>query len=109
MRGYFAVYKLPGAPAGSVQSSQLSDLRQPLPSQFKVYPNPSSTGIVTLQLNNAIDGKFAITVTSISGEKVFEKAFQSVKGNVILLNLSSLRSGNYIVKTNWSTKLVLAR
>lgn len=113
-RGGFAVYKLPGSSfAASAQSPEYSMISKP-ESSLKIYPNPSNNGIVTLQLDKNVTGKFAVNVTSLNGKQVYQKTFESFKGNVIRLNLSALKSGTYLVnirndKINWSNKVVIER
>lgn len=113
MRGGFAVYKLPGSTEPQAQSAYSAQLVQTLHDKFAVYPNPSRNGIVTVNINEAIPGKFLVTVTSLNGTRVFERTFETAN-KFITLNLSALANGVYNInvtgnKINWSSKVIIQR
>ena len=111
----FAVYALPALLATNKAGDDIVALNKPLQKQFALYPNPASKGLVTLQLNDAISGKFSVTITSMDGKRVFLRSLESYqKTNTIPLNVSALPAGTYIVNVNgnqvsWSNSLVIER
>ncbi|MEP6684750.1 MAG: T9SS type A sorting domain-containing protein, partial [Parafilimonas sp.] len=105
-RGGFAVYKLPGNSSfTSVDNTNIAEYAtankiQPATNDvFTVYPNPARSS-VTLKFPNALSGSVIITITDMNGSKVLQ---QSVRGdylNYIKLNITTLKSGNYIITIN---------
>ncbi|QEC66863.1 T9SS type A sorting domain-containing protein [Panacibacter ginsenosidivorans] len=113
----FAVFKLPGSgPSSSLFATDNSQLNStPLQKQFALYPNPVSSGTVTLQLGNAIAGKFSVIISGMDGKKVYQKSFETfTKNEVITISTLNLKNGTYIVnvigaQTNWSNMLIISK
>jgi hypothetical protein len=62
-----------------------------------VYPNPFRDN-VSVNFSSAEEGQVTIEVVSEKGDKVYSKPVSvSIGQNITMLNLSSLRKGNYIV------------
>lgn len=77
---------------------------------IKVYPNPSSTGLYTLYLPD-VDQTYEYWITQANGQVVL---YDKLKGGVSKLDLSSLPSGIYFMRTeskniSESIKLILNR
>jgi len=64
--------------------------------QLKIYPNPTNSGVVYINLNTPIKGISKIEVVTLNGQKVFSKLLQDISGNT-LIDLSSLTNGVYIL------------
>jgi hypothetical protein len=103
----FIVYRINGAPSGSVNSVTLNfcDKEQvnlsvedkTAANEFKVYPNPSS-GTVNIS-TEGFTGETDLSVFSITGKKVFEKSYKTMRQNTSI-NLSNLATGVYLMKVN---------
>ena len=101
----------------SKNSSSADDLyvNSTLQRQFMLYPNPATSGMVSLKLNEAVSGKFTVKITTMSGRQVYQKSFESFgKSDQISINGLSLQNGSYIVsvvgsKVNWSNTLFVER
>lgn len=66
---------------------------------IKVYPNPSSTGIFTIDYSSDKSMNSTIAVYDMSGNAVLQEAFDIQEGLTnYTLNISNLASGSYIVK-----------
>jgi hypothetical protein len=117
VRHGFAVYTLPAVPHNktNVAPDYSALTSQPAANSFKVYPNPViGDGTVRVTLDKAITGKFAITIRTQNGEKVFEQSFDSYANNAVQLNVAGLMNGTYIINltsntTNESSKLVIEK
>jgi hypothetical protein len=72
----------------------------PIRSNFiKVYPNPSTTGIFTIDYSSDKDVNSTIAVYDILGNVVFQDEFKVQDGLAnYTLNIADLPSGNYIMK-----------
>jgi hypothetical protein len=62
----------PGEPAGEMTSTWPANPADGLSNLVKIYPNPSS-GVITLELAGAAGPELKVSVTDMSGRKVFEK------------------------------------
>ncbi|HXS36461.1 MAG TPA: PKD domain-containing protein [Flavipsychrobacter sp.] len=62
--------------------------------KISIYPNPT-TGMVTIQWNNTKAQAADVTVTNITGQKVFQTQLKASNQNA--LNLSQLNSGIYLI------------
>jgi N-acetylneuraminic acid mutarotase len=77
---------------------------------LKLYPNPASESV---EINfTGVEKKVCVTISGISGQKVYKSEFQSVQK--IKLDLTHLKSGIYFVKTETpdyciTKKLILAK
>jgi hypothetical protein len=63
-----------------------------------VYPNPSS-GLFTLQIENAATGQYQVSISSVTGQEVFRSTFD--KADSLLntqIELSGVASGMYILR-----------
>ena len=105
---------MPGSGPSSLFAADNSQLNStPLQKQFAIYPNPVSSGAVTLQLNNAISGKFTVNITTMDGKKVYQKSFETfAKNDLITISTLNLKNGTYIVnvvgaQANWSNMLIV--
>lgn len=67
---------------------------------FKVFPNPSTDGIINLEWNNSTSKEVNALIFDVSGKLVFEKNHATIPNalNNHSLNLSHLVSGNYFLK-----------
>ncbi|MBY0426599.1 MAG: M4 family metallopeptidase [Cytophagales bacterium] len=79
--------------------------------EYNIFPNPSESGIVKVEVKNAIDLEATIDVFDFTGRNV-HSSIGNFSNREIDLDLSSLSKGIYIVKVNssskqQSTKLVL--
>jgi PKD repeat protein len=63
---------------------------------FNIYPNPTS-GKVMIQWNDAIQGTATVTVTNITGQKLFSTKLLLDNTGVSELNLSQLQNGIYFM------------
>jgi hypothetical protein len=65
-------------------------------STFSIYPNPVSTGEITIKMPNEIHD-FDITVSNVLGQKVYAKNVQNNYENSELVNMANLKSGIYFI------------
>lgn len=115
-RSGFAVFILPGGNTNK-NNSLTNDLyvSNKLPKQLMLYPNPTSSGIVNLRLNESVSGKFVVSIATMDGRQVYQKSFESFsKSDQVTIRDLNLKSGSYIVsiissKVNWSTTLVIEK
>ncbi|HRI20589.1 MAG TPA: T9SS type A sorting domain-containing protein, partial [Panacibacter sp.] len=119
-RSGFVVYSLPALLSSAITGNQSAEennilANKPAEKAFVLYPNPATTGMVTLQLTNLINGNYTIRITSVDGRKAYQKTINAYgKANTIPLNISTLKNGVYIVnvtgqQTNWSNRLVIIK
>lgn len=80
-----------GLNVATTWASTLSTNEFNSPNNFKIYPNPTSVGYVTISNNNT--AAMSVTVFDVLGKQVLT---QTVSNN--RLNVDSLKSGIYIVK-----------
>ncbi|HEY2727024.1 MAG TPA: T9SS type A sorting domain-containing protein, partial [Parafilimonas sp.] len=120
-RGGFAVYKLPGnnnnpftsgSDNTSIAQSATANKLQSTNDAFTVYPNPAHSS-ATLKFTKALSGSVVITITDMNGSKALQQTVHGDYQNYIKLNLSTLKSGNYIITItannyNQTTALVVA-
>ena len=67
---------------------------------FDLFPNPTD-GKINLVLGESLQGKAAIEVYNLLGERMLNKSIGRVlKGETLSLDLSHLVSGLYIIKLN---------
>jgi hypothetical protein len=59
-----------------------------------LYPNPANT-VVNVEIPSTIDGSAKVEIISLQGNIVLQ---QQVDSNDGMINISSLRSGIYMVK-----------
>jgi len=71
-------------------------IQDELLSKFNVYPNPSSNGIVNLDIPNDIN-EFTISVSTLLGQKVYSEEVKLYNTNKHLVNLNKLSSGVYLL------------
>ncbi|MBX2921339.1 MAG: T9SS type A sorting domain-containing protein [Chitinophagaceae bacterium] len=84
---------------GSVAYSSIARLFFENISQVSLFPNPASSAI-TLSMNAARAGKDLYTIVDMTGKKLMEKTIVLERGaNRITIDLSTLRSGTYILYT----------
>jgi hypothetical protein len=65
-----------------------------------IYPNPTD-GFITIEIDNKIDGRITTQLFSMNGKLMFNKAH---KGNELIMDLSNLNSGIYLLKVSQSSK-----
>ncbi|MBI9040831.1 M14 family zinc carboxypeptidase [Lutibacter sp.] len=65
-------------------------------STFSIYPNPVSTGEITIKMPNEIHD-FDITVSNVLGQKVYAKKVQNNFDNTELVNTTNFMSGIYFI------------
>jgi hypothetical protein len=78
--------------SGSTGISKLA-----IPSQFNVYPNPSSNGIFNIDINEVKSQTTNIQIYSLTGQLVYAKEFMS-KGSISIN--SGLEKGMYFMSVN---------
>jgi len=65
-------------------------------STFKLYPNPSNNGKITLNMPNNIN-EFTISISNMLGQKVYTEKVEAIYNNKHALKTSKLKSGIYFV------------
>lgn len=68
---------------------------------LSVYPNPSSSGIFTVQLNGGLKANTAVRVTDALGRTVYNRTLNnasSVNANGVMLDLSAQKAGLYTLE-----------
>jgi hypothetical protein len=75
-------------------NNQLSE-ESSLTMELRVFPNPSTDGKITVELNNQEISE--IRLTNITGKEVFLKKFQFAE-NKKQIHLNDIPSGLYIIK-----------
>lgn len=116
-RNGFAVFILPGGTTNKNSNSIATDLiaTNIAKKQFMLYPNPASSGVINLKLNEAVSGKFVVKISGMDGRQVYQKSFESFgKSDLITIKDLSLSNGSYIVSVvsstvNWSSTLVIEK
>lgn len=78
----------------------IGTLSHDLNSTFKLYPNPSNDGVVTLESARSFD---KIEVINILGAVVAKQT--AIEAEKITLNLSSIPAGTYFVRTTNGTSI----
>ncbi|MEY2894310.1 MAG: hypothetical protein RIS42_29 [Bacteroidota bacterium] len=63
---------------------------------FTAYPNPFLDH-VTISLSDVIDYPTQIAIYDLTGNAIFEKSFPNLIKDIEIVNLGSLRSGQYIL------------
>ncbi|HYJ62595.1 MAG TPA: T9SS type A sorting domain-containing protein, partial [Parafilimonas sp.] len=103
-RNGFAVFKLPGS--NSLTSTDNNNViaesavaKQLENKAFTIYPNPASQN-ANIKFANALSGKFVVTITDMNGNKILQKDVSGDYSNFIKLDVSKLKSGNYIISVN---------
>ncbi len=76
----------------------INDVEAALLNQVSVFPNPSNTGLVQVKYNfkEAMDLK--LEVIDVTGRKVFETKFNSLKSGSQQVDLSNMNNGVYVIK-----------
>jgi hypothetical protein len=71
-----------------------------------LYPNPSSTGLLTIRFYAGVQSTYLITLTDIAGRTVYTIRSEAVEGeNLTTLDFSKLSRGTYVlVLDNGDTK-----
>ncbi|GEO11436.1 hypothetical protein SAE01_39320 [Segetibacter aerophilus] len=75
---------------------------------LRILPNPVQRGVLNLQLNNISSGKYAISLYSNSGQKVFARSLDLLEGSITqTINLpQNLGHGMYFLQlTNGDTRI----
>ena len=67
LRGGFAVYALPSGPQPPIVATGDEIVAQDVDTKTGIYPNPVSTGVANVRLNDKISGRITIIVTDMSG------------------------------------------
>lgn len=80
---------------GVVVPTAIKHLQNNLNTDFKLYPNPSTDGLVTFETNSNVE---TIEVFNTLGMRVYTNS-NTTKLNKTVLNLSHLNNGSYFVKT----------
>ncbi len=70
---------------------------------LNVYPNPSQSGIFTIELSNT-DSEYEFIVTDVMGKTIFSNKSQTSKTE---LNLSNLVSGNYFIQVKSDSEIIM--
>ena len=67
-------------------------------SEFSVYPNPSNDGLVTISMSNTFN-QLDIEVYDLSGRLCLNQSISTTgQSEVVLLDMTTLNSGQYLVK-----------
>ena len=66
---------------------------------FTIYPNPASQN-ANIKFANALSGKLVVTITDMNGNKILQKDVSGDYSNFTKLDVSKLKSGNYIISVN---------
>jgi hypothetical protein len=88
---------------GSIDSVNLPNgiKENKLAAAIRLYPNPSKTGIFTLELPANINTNYTIQVTDITGRVVYLQQIQpSLKDNKLLINLQNMSKGVYSIQVS---------
>jgi len=92
-------------PSGPITSSE--NVTQEQPTDFKIYPNPSSGKFVLSFANQLIEVK-NISVFNVLGEKVFEQEFQLYNRDVII-DLGNKPKGVYLLQVQTRKKIMVSK
>ena len=76
----------------NVASTGINDLKE----GFKIYPNPS-TGLFTLEMNNASNGKYSVEVFDVIGKLIYKS---KVTESITNINLTHMNAGLYYLSVN---------
>ena len=80
-----------------------------LSSNLLIYPNPSPTGIVTIDLAKCNVKEVSITVTNITGKTVYERLIKSSHIEKHILDLTQEPSGNYFMTITAGNETITKR
>ena len=76
----------------------INDVEEALLNQVSVFPNPSSTGMIQLKYNFKESIDLKLEVVDVTGRKVFDNQYNSLKSGSQQIDLSKLSGGVYVVK-----------
>lgn len=76
----------------------INDVEDALLNQVSVFPNPSSTGMIQLKYNFKESIDLKLEVVDVTGRKVFDNQYNSLKSGSQQIDLSKLSGGVYVVK-----------
>tara|TARA_R110001583_G_scaffold35585_3_gene118232 strand:+ start:37112 stop:39658 length:2547 start_codon:yes stop_codon:yes gene_type:complete len=65
-------------------------------SGFSLYPNPVTTGEITLRMPNEIQ-EFKVTISNVMGQKLFTENVNSISRNNHIVKTTDLKTGIYFV------------
>jgi endonuclease I len=103
IRGKTVYYRLKKVDKdGSYTYSKVFSIQLPLNTKFTVYPNPSVSGYVQLQLNNNSNEAVNIQVMDATGRLISSKSMQPNAG-LIYLNTSNWQNGSYLIRLTTAT------
>ena len=75
---------------------------------FTVYPNPSSTGDFTIQINTKENAKTNLIVSNVLGETIINKTIQVIGQTQETISLAGYSKGIYLLSIgNKTTKLII--
>jgi len=66
---------------------------------FQLYPNPVSSGKITLKMPNDIY-EFTITISNMFGQKVYVEDVKTITNNKHTINTNAIKTGIYLVTIN---------
>jgi hypothetical protein len=92
-------------PAGPITSSE--NQTQDQPTDFKIYPNPSTGKFVLSFANQMIEVK-DVSVFNVLGEKVFEQKFRLYNRDVII-DLGNKPKGVYLLQVQTKKKIMVSK
>ncbi|MCK9612517.1 MAG: Ig-like domain-containing protein [Bacteroidales bacterium] len=68
---------------------------------YNIYPNPSSTGQIYIQVGSSHESDIIISVINLVGQEIFSETMKMSEGNnIYTLNLSSHIDGIYFIRIN---------
>ena len=74
--------------------------------QFDIYPNPTSDK-VNVSFDSKIGANYALAIYDMAGRIVKKMAYRAISGdNIISTDLTSLQSGQYIVRLEDGNNIV---
>lgn len=71
-----------------------------LENQISIYPIPSTTGTVNVAFNLAEAKKIELSIIDITGKIIETKNLQKIQSETIVLDVSKLNNGIYLIKIN---------
>ncbi len=75
-----------------------------------IFPNPLNSDDFSIILSRENKGEHLITISDISGKKIYSSNFEGHKGeNVVKINIPSLPSGIYIVNVQMEDKVYMSK